>query len=157
MPDKTSGLIRIHTVWHWWYFWKNFSKKLILKSKNNSRWQKSMQNYPEGKETNVLKLAHITTSTENNWANTWDFQQCGILTSVYSDEHVQPPFKLRNSKWFLASSLTVIKYSRTSKGSDQTARMCRLIWGFAGCTYHTLLEIMSWLKLPFSLSRFELS
>ena len=28
-----------------------------------------------------------------------DFQQCGILTSVDSDEPVQPPFKLRNSKF----------------------------------------------------------
>ena len=28
----------------------------------------------------------------------YDFQQCGILTSVDSDEPVQPPFKLRNSK-----------------------------------------------------------
>ena len=27
-----------------------------------------------------------------------DFQQCGILTSVDSDKHAQPPFKLRNSK-----------------------------------------------------------
>ena len=27
-----------------------------------------------------------------------DLKQCGILTSVDSDEHVQPPFKLRNSK-----------------------------------------------------------
>ena len=27
-----------------------------------------------------------------------DFQQCGILTSVDSDEHLQPPFQLRNSK-----------------------------------------------------------
>ena len=29
---------------------------------------------------------------------TCDFQQCGILTSVDSDEPVQPPFQLRNSK-----------------------------------------------------------
>ena len=29
------------------------------------------------------------------WAVTCDFQQCGILTSVDSDEPVQPPFKLR--------------------------------------------------------------
>ena len=29
---------------------------------------------------------------------TCDFQQCGILTSVDSDEPVQPPVKLRNSK-----------------------------------------------------------
>ena len=27
-----------------------------------------------------------------------DFKQCGILTSIDSDEPVQPPFKLRNSK-----------------------------------------------------------
>ena len=30
-PDKMSGLIWIQTVWHWWYSWKKFSKKLILK------------------------------------------------------------------------------------------------------------------------------
>ena len=29
---------------------------------------------------------------------TCDFQQCGILTSVDSNEPVQPPVKLRNSK-----------------------------------------------------------
>ena len=31
-------------------------------------------------------------------AKTCDFQQCGILTSVDSDEPVQPPFRLRNLK-----------------------------------------------------------
>ena len=41
---------------------------------------------------------------------THDFQQCGILTSVDSDEPVQPPLKLRNSKWCSVSSLTLIKY-----------------------------------------------
>ena len=44
-------------------------------------------------------------------ALTCDFQQCGILTSVDSDRPVQPPFKLRNSKWRSVSSLTVIEYS----------------------------------------------
>ena len=34
----------------------------------------------------------------------------GILTSVDSDELVQPPFKLRNSKLCLVMSLTVIEY-----------------------------------------------
>ena len=43
-------------------------------------------------------------------AVTRDFQQCGILTCVDSDEPVQPPFKLRNSKYGLVSILTVIKY-----------------------------------------------
>ena len=42
---------------------------------------------------------------------TCDFQQCGILTCVDSDESVQSPFKFRNSKWCSASSLTVIEYS----------------------------------------------
>ena len=34
-----------------------------------------------------------------------------ILTSVDLDEPVQPPFKLRNSKWCSVSSLTLIEYS----------------------------------------------
>ena len=38
-------------------------------------------------------------------------QQCGILTSVDTEEPVQPPFKLRNSKWCSVSSLTLIEYS----------------------------------------------
>ena len=40
-----------------------------------------------------------------------DFQQCGILTNVDSGEPVQPPFKLRNSKCYSVSSLTVLEYS----------------------------------------------
>ena len=47
----------------------------------------------------------------NNWAATCDFQRCGILTSVDSDEAVQPPSMLRNSKWCSVSSLTLIEYS----------------------------------------------
>ena len=31
----------------------------------------------------------------------------------------------------------------TSKGSDQTARMRRQIWGFAGRTYHIVGNLMS--------------
>ena len=33
-------------------------------------------------------------------------KKCGILTSVDSDEPVQPPFKHRNAKCFSVSSLT---------------------------------------------------
>ena len=32
------------------------------------------------------------------WAVICDFQQCGVLTSVDSDNPLQPPFKLKNSK-----------------------------------------------------------
>ena len=45
------------------------------------------------------------------WAVTCGLQQCGILTSVDSDEPVQPPFKLRNYKLCSVSSLTLIEYS----------------------------------------------
>ena len=45
----------------------------------------------------------LTISPENNPCTcyqvmTHDFQQCGILTSIDSDEPVQPPLKLRNSQ-----------------------------------------------------------
>ena len=45
----------------------------------------------------------------NRCAATCDFQQRGIL-SEDSDEPVQPPAKLRNSKSCLLISLTVIEY-----------------------------------------------
>ena len=54
----------------------------------------------------VCKIYNI-----NIWAATCDFQQCGILTRVYSDKHLQPLFKLRNSIWCSGSSLTLIEYS----------------------------------------------
>ena len=47
----------------------------------------------------------------DNWAVAWDFQQCGILTCVDSDEPLQPPLKLTYSKWCSASSLTIMEYS----------------------------------------------
>ena len=40
-----------------------------------------------------------TSKGEEIWATTCDFQQCGILTSVDSDEPACYPIKLRNSKW----------------------------------------------------------
>ena len=71
------------------------------------------------------------------WATIWDFQQCVILTSVGSNEPVQPPFKLRNSKWCSVSSLTLIEYSSDWQRS-------RLIWGWsAGRTYHIYRNLMS--------------
>ena len=48
---------------------------------------------------------------KDNWAVACDFQQCGILTIVGSHEPVQTLFKLRNSKWYSVSSLTIIEYS----------------------------------------------
>ena len=45
------------------------------------------------------------------WAVTRDFYQCDILASVDLDESVQPPFKLRISKYCMVSSLALIEYS----------------------------------------------
>ena len=42
---------------------------------------------------------------------TCDFQQCGILTNVDSDESMQSPLKLRNSKLCSVSSLALVEYS----------------------------------------------
>ena len=50
-------------------------------------------------------------SLDNNWAVTCVFQQCGILTSVDSDEPVQPALKFSNPKWRSVSSLIFIEYS----------------------------------------------
>ena len=45
---------------------------------------------------------------QSSWAAaTCDFKQCGIFKSVDSDEHVQPPFKRRNSKCCSVSGLHV--------------------------------------------------
>ena len=40
----------------------------------------------------------IINESEEIWAATCDFHQCGIFTSIGSDEPVQPPFKLKSSK-----------------------------------------------------------
>ena len=70
------------------------------------------------------------------WAATRDFQQCGILTSVDSDEPVQPPVKHRNSKWCSVSSLTVIEYV-----SDK-----QRLWSV--CTYEQADLSLCWSHIP---------
>ena len=75
---------------------------------------------------------------------TRDFQQCGILTWIDSDEPMQPPFKLRNSKCRSISSLFSYNIRAASKGSDQTAHMRRLVWAFTGRTYRIFGNLMSW-------------
>ena len=65
----------------------------------------------------------------NIWAATCDFQQCGILTSVDSEEPMQPRFKVRNSKW---CSVRLLKrnwhriniHKSMGPGWDQTQNPC---------------------------------
>ena len=70
------------------------------------------------------------------WAVTPDFHQCGILTSVNSDEPVQPLVQHRNSKWCSVSSLTVIEYS-----SDK-----QMLWSV--CTYAQADLSLCWSQIP---------
>ena len=42
----------------------------------------------------------------------------------------------------------------TGKGSDQTARMRTLNWGFAGRTYHIIGKLVHWLNYVFSKSTY---
>ena len=71
-----------------------------------------------------------------NWASAWDFQQFDILTSVDSDEPLQPPVKLRYSEWFSVSSLTIIEYS-----SDQ-----QRLW--SDCAYAQAGLRLCWSHIP---------
>ena len=57
-----------------------------------------------------MDIGQITCWGVGAHAVTRDFKQCGILTSIDSDEPVQLPFKLRSLKSGSVSSLTVIEY-----------------------------------------------
>ena len=82
------------------------------------------------------KVSHNLLKIWINWAVTRDFQQYAILTSVDSDEPVQPPFKFRNLKWGLVSSLTVIEYL-----SDQ-----QRLWSV--CAYVQAGLSLCWSHIP---------
>ena len=108
--------------------WTSTKLRLISLLKDTMQWPRWGSNLrPLGLQSSTLPLSHCTSwnaiswplkelwiAIRENisiWALTCDFQQCGILTSVDSNKHVQPSFKLRNSKWCSFSSLTVVEYS----------------------------------------------
>ena len=78
-----------------------------------------------------------------------DFQQCGILTSVDSDESVQFVLILEIPNDVQPVAYHSYNIQATRKGSDQSASMGRLVQAFAGHTYHIVGNIMSWLKYSF--------
>ena len=113
-------------------FWEkvNFEKKL---ADDNIR-MKNSQIIKVSK--NVFYLNRIIAQCFMKWAGAWDFQQFDILTSVDSEEPLQPPFKLRNSKWCSISSLTIIEYS-----SD-----LQRLWSV--CAYAQADLRLCWSQLP---------
>ena len=93
--------------------WKGFIQKLLrlnslsdraklFREEKNCK-QKIPEHEPHREEGWSIKYQEVS-------GDMW-FQQCGSLTSVDSDEPVQPSFMLRNSKWCSVSSLTLIEYS----------------------------------------------
>ena len=113
------------------------------------------------------------------WAMTCDFQQCGIFTSVDSDEPVLSPFKLRNFKWCSVRSLTLIKYSSDKQRlwsdcayAQADLRLCwshishcwkshvtALIyfWDMTGITVYHSFNIQKWFHYTWALSWENLS
>ena len=53
-----------------------------------------------------------------------DYQQCGILANVDSDQPVQPPFKLRNSKWCSVSQLNTYRILKRLAKALIRLRIC---------------------------------
>ena len=74
---------------------------MLGKTQNISAHKQDKKKQKKKKKTYAIKTTvhkyNKRRSPEVIWAATCDFQQCGILTSVDSDEHVQCPFKPRNS------------------------------------------------------------
>ena len=125
----------------WQYFWVCNKKKSPIMNHE----QTIILRYHGHYHDIVIETSHhhmgldTTKPVVDKWAATCNFKQCGVLTSVDSDEPVQPHVKLRKSKWCSVSSLTLIEYQVTSKGSDQTAHM--------PVAHTTLLEMScQWLK-----------
>ena len=93
--------------------------------------------YPNG---SILSLyfhsVHTVYGPTHIWLTICDFQQCVILTSVDSYKPVQPPSKLRNSKWCSVRGLRVIEYwSRKQR-----------LW--SDCTYVQADLRLCWLQIP---------
>ena len=77
--------------------------QLILKDTHNHR-------PTHGNHRKEIQITDTNPTAKIQFEPRRDFQQYAILTSVDSDEPVQPHFKRRYSKCCSASSLTVIEY-----------------------------------------------
>ena len=95
------------------------------------------------REALLQKLIFNSLKRESDiiWAVTCGFQQFDILTSVDSEEPLQPPFKLRNSKWCSVSSYNNHRILKRLAKALIRLRICSG-WSEALLVAHTtLLEI----------------
>ena len=101
----------------------------------SSKWEHDV--ISEGKhDLVIIEWKHI-------WAVTCDFRKCGILTCVDTDEPVQPPLKLRNTKWCSVSSFNNhIIFKRLAKALIRM-RVC------AGWSKALLVDYTTLLEIPY--------
>ena len=97
---------------HLTHFWKSHvvATIMMLDKIRATSWEKSFVVDKQLRSRSACTSALSSQPLINSLSVTCDFQQCGILTSVDSDEPLHPPFKLRNYKWRSVSSLTIIEY-----------------------------------------------
>ena len=88
----------------------------------------------------IPQNSSILTSMDMIWAASWQSQQKACASSEDSDQPGHPPSESSLSAWRELRSLAT--YSAHIKDSDQTGRMPRLIWVFAGRT--VVLLVLSW-------------
>ena len=94
----------------------------------------------------------IVSNQIDKWAVACDFQQCDILTSVDSYKPVQPPLKLRNSKWCSVSTNSHRIFKRQAKALIRL-HVCAG-WSEALLVVHTkLLEISCVGSIPLEYKR----
>ena len=121
-----------------------YFKQIIWGKTRRKRWDHDLTHYRIVANLFLLKniLQSLFTSLmslhpeQQNRAATRDFQQFYILTSVDSDEPLQPPVKLRNSKWCSVSSITIIEFS-----SDE-----QRLW--SDCVYAQADLRLCWSHIP---------
>ena len=79
-------------------------KSMGVREVNQSHYEQALEEVLRTRHNRVLGMYRLF-ALQNRRAVTRDFLQCGILTIVASDKPVQPPYKLRISKYCSVSSL----------------------------------------------------
>ena len=82
----------------------------------------------------VFRVVHVISNNVAFWHMKTQTSLCSLLWGLETPNCVQ------SAAWQSWNT------QATSKGSDQTARMRRVIWDFAGCTYHIVGNLMHWLN-----------
>ena len=138
-------------------FQKEFFKKFTFRK--TSRWQKSMRNYPVGKELNpynfksfILKIFEGQILSQNN-SNSWSTHTTYCKTNNVAVHLEKTQISLgTTSQISLGTACSIRLFNlhlkkvwilscpvNTSEGSDQTWQMLRLSWVFAQHTLNLLV------------------